>query len=125
MENKKVPNIKDRINFQYLRNNGHRTQLNPWFIVYWEFSNSGKNRFLWSLSRKVSNAVIRNKLKRWCREFFRTSPVLKNQGLNLNFVFRPQRNDFYKDLRREVLEYELKKLENKIKSYLEYNKNHT
>lgn len=119
MESKNQAASRERINFQHLRKNGRRTQLNPWLLVYWDLNTTKKSRILWSLSRKVSNAVVRNKLKRWCREFIRLSPAMTSHGLDLNIVFKPQKKDFYKDLRRDELDTEFKKLEKRVKSYLE------
>lgn len=122
--NTPISNSKNRLNFQLLRKNGHRVVLTSWLIVYWDYNDLHKTRIVWNLSRKVSNAVVRNKLKRWCRENIRNSEKLSTLGLDLNFVFKPQAKDFYKDLRREELDKELLKLEKKISDNFKFlNKN--
>ncbi|RPJ10275.1 MAG: ribonuclease P protein component [Deltaproteobacteria bacterium] len=42
-----------------------------------------------TVSRKVGNAVCRNRLKRWIREFFRVHRVAINSGVDLSIVARP------------------------------------
>lgn len=74
---------------------------------------------MWNLSRKVANSVVRNRMKRWCREFLRQHIVKGDAvipyGLDINFAFRPQSKDFYKDLRRAELDNILSRLEKKIR----------
>ena len=109
-----------RLSFLSLRKNGYRIQINPWLIVYWEVNDEKNTRILWNLSRKIGKAVIRNKLKRWCREYIRTNlrDIACNQGLDLNLVFRLTKRGFYKDLRREEIDKELSRVEKKIRERL-------
>lgn len=110
----------DRLSFQRLREKGHRAQTCGWFVVYWDKNNLKKARILWNISRKVGNSVVRNRLKRWCREYVRVrlSDVFAVQGLDLNIAFRPNQKEFYKDLRREAFDKEFYRLEKRIRSTL-------
>jgi ribonuclease P protein component len=89
-------------------------------VVYWDKNNLKKARILWNISRKVGNSVVRNRLKRWCREYVRVrlSDVFAVQGLDLNIAFRPNQKEFYKDLRREAFDKEFYRLEKRIRSTL-------
>lgn len=49
------------------------------------------------MPRYVGNAVMRNKLKRWSREFFRETT--KNEiAMDVNLVFLKQNKEFYREL---------------------------
>lgn len=89
-------------------------------MVYWDKNGLKKPRILWNLSRKIGNAVVRNRLKRWCREFFRNqlADLLTTHGLDLNVAFRPVQKDFYKELRREQFDKELLRIEKKIRGQI-------
>lgn len=71
---------------------------------------------MWNISRKVAKAHIRNRIKRWCREFVRLElgPLFLEEGLDLNFAFRQQSKQFYKELRREEIDRELYRIQKKI-----------
>lgn len=120
MENKLYIIKRDRVNFQDLREHGYRIQPNSWLVVYWDTNQLSKSRILWNLSRKIGNAVVRNRLKRWCREYIRIQlkDVLAKQGLDLNVAFRPCSKDFYKDLQRAEIDKELCRVEKKIRERL-------
>lgn len=62
----------------------------------------GRLRCGWTLPRQVGPAVVRNRLKRWSRVYFRER--LKNGEtlpIDLNLVFRKTEDDFYKKLSYE------------------------
>lgn len=57
-------------------------------------------------SRKVGSAVVRNKLKRWVREYFRSLDTGPNQirtpiDASINIIFKPIDQGFYKGLKFE------------------------
>lgn len=52
-------------------------------------------RWGWSISKKVGNAVTRNRLKRWGREFVRE---FGGNELDINFIFKNRGKEFYKTL---------------------------
>ncbi len=64
----------------------------------------------WTIPKFVGNAVVRNKMRRWCREIFRNSLAkLIHLRLDTNIVFRRQNKDFYKTLQYAEFETQLQK----------------
>lgn len=56
-------------------------------------------RFGVTASRKVGSAVVRNKLKRWCRDYFRAFlSAGKSFEADINIIFKPMDANFYKGL---------------------------
>lgn len=65
----------------------------------------------WTLPRNVGGAVVRNRLKRWTRDYLRArAENLKDIRFDVNLVFRGQGKDSLKAVKREELEIELRKL---------------
>ncbi len=53
----------------------------------------------WTLPRQVGSAVIRNRLKRWVRVYFRGRLTTDGElPIDINLVFRKAEGDFYKKL---------------------------
>jgi len=62
-------------------------------------SDTGGLRFGVTASRKTGPAIVRNKLKRWCREYFRISiEAGKSFEADINIIFKPMDSNFYKGL---------------------------
>ena len=68
-------------------------------------SPAGNFNFGMTVSRKVGDAVVSNKLKRWTRENLRiflaknTNSNEKNEiKIDVNFIFKPMPQGFYKGL---------------------------
>lgn len=76
---------------------------------------SGTTRVGWTIPKFVGGAVVRNRLKRWCREYLRnSSDIRKLKGVDINIVFRKMERDFYRSLRysdfKKALGYVVAKL---------------
>ncbi|MCB0392950.1 MAG: ribonuclease P protein component [Bdellovibrionales bacterium] len=84
--------------FLSLQHSGKRLFLSNWMSVNLKKNEMGQFRCGWTLSRKVGSAVTRNKLKRWCREYFRTQIKTSEPFVDLNVVLRVRDKDFYRNL---------------------------
>ena len=94
--------LSQRRDFLHLLKNGYRLRPSPWLLMNYIESQTGRLRCGWTLPRQVGPAVVRNRLKRWARVYFRTR--LKDGHtlpVDLNLVFRKTEGDFYKKLSYE------------------------
>jgi ribonuclease P protein component len=76
---------------EYLRiQNKGRKRHTPSFVVLWtKQSPPGLSRFGFSVSRKVGNAVVRNRLKRRLREFCRVNAASLSAGKDFVVIAKP------------------------------------
>ncbi len=60
-------------------------------------------RYGMTFSKKIGNAVLRNKLKRWTRDFFKCHFLLfKDVSFEANIIIRTHQNkDYYKKIDRK------------------------
>ncbi|RYZ87725.1 MAG: ribonuclease P protein component [Proteobacteria bacterium] len=98
MENNRAIALKRSSDFLSLKKNGKRVSPTRWLLLNYSKC-EGALEFGTTASRKVGPAVVRNKLKRWVREYFRD---LAKSGSSLevtiNVIFRPLDKGFYKGL---------------------------
>ena len=91
-----------------LRTTGRKKNLTRWLLVSFRANDIGYFRFGLTVSSKVGTAVVRNKLKRWCRGYIQNSTkVDKLKGVDINVIFRPVSGEFYKKLLKDDLEQAL------------------
>jgi ribonuclease P protein component len=99
VENKKPVGLKRSADFLLIQQKGKRKTLSPWLLLAYKQNQLGHLRFGCTISRKVGNAVARNRLKRWSREYFRKVATNGfNPEFDVNLVFRPMPTDFYRSL---------------------------
>jgi ribonuclease P protein component len=101
MQDGKFHTIKKRSDFLRLSREGKKLKVCPWLIFNYSVEEDVEKPALfvgWTVPKRVGNAVFRNKLKRWAREFFRKQRLSGKQIVYLNIVIREQRNDFLKGL---------------------------
>lgn len=68
-------------------------------LLNYQKNTEGQLRFGVTASRKIGSAVVRNKLKRWCREYIRALVVAGNTiEADINIIFKPMDPNFYKGL---------------------------
>ncbi len=113
MENKKLISLKNRSDFERLKTQAQVLRASPWLlIVYLKNDNRGM-RFAWTVPRAVGSAVIRNRLKRWCRKLAREL-LLEGVNLDVNFVWRSNKTKSFKDMEYKEFENTVRKAWQKI-----------
>lgn len=76
-------------------------------VINYSKNDLSKLRMGWTAGGKVGTAVVRNKLRRWSKEFFRNK---KGFGVDVNLVFlKSKRPEFYKELKHNELDRVLEK----------------
>ena len=102
MENSSSVGIKRSSEYLSLKQSGKRHWPTKWLLLNYQKNSLGQLRFGVTASRKVGPAVVRNKLKRWTREYFRTSFTAGNSlEADINLIFKPMDPNFYKGLPHE------------------------
>lgn len=78
---------------------GQRVRPCDWLLLNFAANPDGKMRCGWTLPRNVGSAVVRNRLKRWSRIYFRALVSSEERlAVDVNLVFRKTENDFYRKL---------------------------
>jgi ribonuclease P protein component len=101
----RILRLKSSNDFTKLKTARKIVSSRVWLILSFQ-KNDGKGfRVGWTLPSYVGTAVVRNRLKRWMREF-----LIQNQGsinkvdMDINIVLRRKGADFYKQLERKELD---------------------
>jgi ribonuclease P protein component len=97
--NKSVKTLQRSSDFKKIKEFGKKRQGSPWLTLIF-ISNDGLGlRFGMTVTRKVGPAVVRNKVRRWCREFFRLKiKAGASKDIDVNVLIRPMPDEFYKTL---------------------------
>ena len=106
MENKPLNVLKHRREFLSIKEHGKSIKVNPWLLVAFHKNSQNQVRCGWTISKKVGSAVVRNRLKRWCREYFRTVEQ-PDCSVDLNVIFLGRNKDFFKSLDHEDVDQAL------------------
>lgn len=102
MENSSPQIIKRSSEFLSLKQTGKRHWPTKWLLLNFQKNQLGQLRFGVTASRKIGSAVVRNKLKRWSKEYFRAFLVAgKSIEADINLIFKPMDPGFYKGLNHE------------------------
>ena len=91
-----------------------------WLLLNYRKNDLQQLRFGVTVSRKVGSAVVRNKIKRWCREYFRDFLKSGNSlEIDINIICKPIDHGFYKGLTHaefvKALDYGLGKLSESLR----------
>jgi ribonuclease P protein component len=106
VENSRSTAIKRSSEFFSLKKTGKRTWPTKWLLFNYSKVDQKGLKYGVTASRKVGCSVVRNKLKRWVREYFRDLVIKSNQAgipidVSINIIFKPIDQGFYKGLKFE------------------------
>ena len=94
MANRTTYPLKKSSSFREVALKGKKKRLSAWLILQMMPSQDSKNYYGVTVSRKVANSVVRNKLKRWVRNcVYAEKWPEKYNGYTFVFVFKPQAED--------------------------------
>jgi ribonuclease P protein component len=96
VENKKnrLGRLVRKSDFERLKKYGVKAQNNPWLILKALPSRDGQTKFGWTIPTQTGSAVTRNKIKRWCREYFRSRNLSEMTAtLDINVIVLGVRKD--------------------------------
>ena len=77
--------LRKRHEFVSLSRNG-KSVSDRYFIMAYQPNRIGHARIGITITRKVGNAVVRNRIKRIVREFFRMHPFLREKSIDINVI---------------------------------------
>lgn len=102
MENKShFRSLSRRADFLKLKAEGQVFHVNNWLLVNLQRTDGGHIRCGWTISKQVGTAVVRNRLRRWGREYLRRGTVDHALSVDMNLIFKRRESGFYKSLGRE------------------------
>lgn len=93
-----------------IKNTGKRYSPNQWLILNYLKNEKNFLRYGMTISKKVGTAVLRNRLKRWTREYIRK--MLRDgfdPDYDFNVIYKPTSPDFYKKLQHAEVQTALDK----------------
>lgn len=111
---RRLRSLSRRAEFDRLRASGHSFHVNSWLLVNMQSNDLGELRLGWTIARQTGNAVVRNRLRRWGREFLREWDKRRRPGLDLNLIFKRKEKGFYQALSHEEFDGALEKMVAKI-----------
>ncbi len=92
--------LKRRADFERLRAYGFRSSTSS-LVANFSLNELGVVRVGWTLPRKVGSAVVRNRLRRWGRDYFRKWARKHDLEFDINIVLKPRPDGMYKSLSHE------------------------
>ncbi|MBF0449404.1 MAG: ribonuclease P protein component [Candidatus Magnetomorum sp.] len=78
--------LRKRIEFEQLKTTGLRVHNSLFIVTYAQRFNTDASRLGITVTRKIGNAVARNRIKRLIREFFRKNKHRLTRSCDLNII---------------------------------------
>lgn len=106
---KSFDTLKRSSDFAAIRQSGSVVKHANWLMLSYKKNELNQLRLGITISRKVGGAVVRNKFKRWSKNIVRDHVVKQKfdlqlsepgskEGFDVNIVFKPVSDEFYKKL---------------------------
>jgi ribonuclease P protein component len=107
--------LKKRSEFESLRVKGRTLATTNWMVAKILPNRDFQVRVGITLPTYVGTAVMRNKFRRWIKEFIRKKNASQISGVDINFIFKKQDKIFYEKLTHKELDHALEFVFAKLK----------
>ncbi len=96
--------LKKKKDFDKVFKNG-KSIASKYLVFYWNPNNKDKNRYGFSISKRIGKAVVRNKLKRRLKEIIRRDvESICNRGYDIIIIARNPVNDLdFHGIKKDLL----------------------
>jgi ribonuclease P protein component len=114
--------LKSPKDFLRLKDVGVNIGVTKWLSLSF-LPNANKSlRIGWTYPNYIGSAVLRNKLKRWSREFARKNlgPDVAEGSFDVNIFLRRRNEEFYKTMSHEVFDGTLQQAFEKFKKFRDH-----
>lgn len=88
--------------------------VTSWLLINWRPA-EGHIRCGWTIPGHVGSAVVRNRLRRWGREFVRQWAAQTALCVDMNLVFKRKQDGFYRELKHREFDEALVKAVAKLR----------
>lgn len=109
-------NLKKDREFQLIYNSG-RKSFGYYSLIFFKRNDSNDKKVGFVASKKVGNAVCRNRIKRLFREYYREKYESIKDGYDIIFVAKKNAGENYKILKYREIEKDLNKILNNAKIF--------
>lgn len=109
-------NLKKNGEFQIIYNSG-RKSFGYYSLIFFKRNDDNLKRCGFVVSKKIGNAVCRNRLKRLFREYYRQKEEYIKDGYDIIFVAKKTAGEKYKELKFEDIRKDLDKVLNNAKIF--------
>ncbi|MGZ3723264.1 MAG: ribonuclease P protein component [Bdellovibrionales bacterium] len=116
---KRFRSLSARSQFLHLKAHGHSFHVNSWLLANVEKTQTEVVRCGWTIPRQIGPAVLRNRFRRWGREYLRKWSAENKHSLDLNLIFKRKEPGFYKSVSHKDFDGAMEKLVVKLPRYLE------
>jgi ribonuclease P protein component len=102
--------LKAHRDFVRLQKCGRKVHINSWLMMNFGSTLENQSRFGWTISRQIGSAVVRNRLRRWGREYLRNTKISGKAAWDVNLIFKRMESGFYKAISHEEFDAAMEKL---------------
>ena len=104
-----MENLKKNAEFQKIYNSGKKN-YGHYSLVFYSKNNLEYNRCGFVASKKIGNAVCRNRIKRLFREYYRLSEANIKIGYDFIFIGKKNAGEHFKTLKFQEMKKDIDKI---------------
>jgi ribonuclease P protein component len=89
-------------------------------LVNVQVTNTDQIRCGWTIPKPIGTAVLRNRFRRWGREYLRKwAAGQSDKSLDLNLIFKRRERDFYRSMSHKEFDGVMDKMVVKLERYFQ------